>query len=140
MNGYYLSINTCIQCPNYCVTCTSGTVCTSCDSTSTLISGLCYQCTNAAKSGTNGCIECQTFNNLIQCLKCNNGFFLNNNNQCQLCTSIYSNSILCNSTTILQCQSDYHTILSSRYHLINNTCVANSKLCKTISSTNGDCS
>jgi hypothetical protein len=76
---------------------------------------------------------------LIKCTKCADNFYLTNTGTCQLCSSTFPNALLCNSTTVIQCMNDYHSTISLRYHLVNSVCVANTKNCKSIANTNGDC-
>jgi hypothetical protein len=134
--GYLLGSGACTVCGSDCVTCTSLTVCTQCSITSTLIAGICYLCTDPAKSGSAGCQACQTVGNLTSCTKTAVSYYLNNG-QSVPCPTAFANSLYCNSTGPIQCQNDYHSTLTSRYHLVSGQCVANSKSCKMMKNTAG---
>lgn len=54
LQRYYLSGTSCTPCGSNCLTCNAAG-CLECDSLSTLISGVCYLCTDPTKSGTAGC-------------------------------------------------------------------------------------
>jgi hypothetical protein len=114
--------------------------CTLCASGTTLISGTCYLCTDGSKQGTVGCLTCSTtIGNMIQCNSCADTYYLNSG-ACSLCSSHFSHSSRCNSTTVFQCLNDYNPVYTNRYYLYENQCIANSKSCKIMKNSNGDCS
>jgi len=140
LSTYRLTGSTCTSCTSFCLNCTA-TACITCNSLSALISSLCYLCTDTSKQGSAGCLTCTSNPTRILCTSCSSGYFLNSvTNQCVACSTQYPNSVVCTSTKILQCANDNAPTLSTRYYLINNQCVANTKLCKTMSASNGDCS
>jgi len=136
--GFYLSGTSCLACTSNCLACTA-TGCTQCDIVSTLISGVCYLCTDGSKSGTAGCQECITSSNAIYCTKASTTYHLNGIGQSVSCSTTFANSLYCNSTTPLQCLDDYHSTLTSRNHLINGLCVPNVKSCKMMKNSAGEC-
>lgn len=139
-SGYRLSGASCIACASYCLACTAG-ACTSCNQISGLISGVCYLCTDTAKQGSTGCLTCSVNAVRIICTSCGNGFYLNSLTQaCVSCTTTYANSVLCNSTNIIQCSNDDSATIASRYYLVSNQCVLNTNNCKDMLDSTGKCS
>lgn len=116
--GYLLGAGACTACAANCLACTA-TACTQCNAQSTLISGVCYLCTDTSKSGSLGCTECTTQLNKVFCTKAALSYYLNNG-QSVACSTTFANALYCNSTNIHQCQSDYDPILTNRYHLMGN--------------------
>jgi len=138
--GYRLTSPTCTACSANCLTCT-GSGCTGCNQLSGLILGVCYLCTDGTHQGSAGCQTCTSSPSRIICTSCGNGYFLNSNNQqCVACTSIFANSILCNSTNVIQCSNDNSNTISSRYYLVSNTCILNINNCKDMLDLTGKCS
>ncbi len=135
---YYLSGAACVACSANCLTCTS-TGCTQCNALSTLIGTACFLCIDVSKSGTIGCLSCQTVSNLISCLTASPSYYVSNGLSIA-CGLTYPNSLHCTSSGPLQCMNDYDATLTNRYHLIQNQCVSNIKSCKMMNSTTGGCS
>jgi proprotein convertase subtilisin/kexin type 5 len=138
-SGYYLSVNTCLGCSTNCASCTSP-ICSTCNSVSVKISNTCYLCTEVSMQGSIGCLTCETNSIRVICKSCDSGYYLDTTlGQCATCASRYPNSIACTSTNVLQCSSDSAAILSSRFYLFNNACVANINLCKDLADATGKC-
>jgi len=137
--GFYIAGSSCLACTSNCLTCTVAG-CTMCNSLSTLISGLCFFCTDLSKSGSSGCQTCITVSNLISCSKCADNYYINIARQCILCASTFPNSVLCSSSAPIQCLNDHHATLTTRNHFVNGQCISNTKSCKKIANALGDCS
>lgn len=137
--GYRLSGSTCVACAANCLQCTAS-ACTNCATGFGLVGGSCYSCTTALYGGTAGCQVCSVSGGTIACSKCADSYYLTISNNCATCTSRFPNSILCTNSVALQCQNDYAVNLASRYYLISNQCIANTKRCKVMKNTIGDCS
>lgn len=135
---YRLSGSTCVACSANCVSCSS-TACTQCLTGYTVISSTCYACTDISKSGSLGCLTCVTTGSSITCKSCQSGFFLNSAGACVSCSLTYPNSLTCTSSGPTQCNNDYITPISSRYHLVGTSCILNTRNCKMMNS-NGTCS
>lgn len=56
------------------------------------------------------------------------------------CHSKFPNSALCTFDSPLQCLSDAHATLASRYYLVGTTCMANTNNCKSMLDNTGACS
>lgn len=138
LTGYRLS-GTCLQCPPNCNQCTAS-ACTTCATGFALITGGCVPCTTSANGGTAGCLVCSVNSGSISCSKCADGYYLTNSNTCATCHSRFPNSGLCTSSQLIQCRNDFVATLASRYYLVSGQCVANTKKCKVMRNTQGDCS
>lgn len=138
-SGYRLTSPTCTACASYCLSCTVS-ACTSCNQLSGLISGVCYLCTDTMHQGSAGCLKCNSSSTRIICTSCDNGYYLSaSTQQCVPCTNTFSNAALCNATNIIQCSSDNSSTISSRYYLVNNSCVLNVNNCKDMLDSTGKC-
>ena len=136
--SFRLSGSTCVACPASCTMCPSGT-CTQCAAGFALIAGTCYACTDGTKGGSAGCTGCTSNNVAVVCVVCSSGYFLTNSNTCASCSATFANSLSCTSTGPTQCQNDYVTPISNRYHLVGSSCIANTRNCKFMN-TDGTCS
>jgi len=138
--SYRISAGSCIVCSSYCLVCTAAG-CTTCNALSGLISLVCYLCVDTTKQGSIGCLTCTSTVTRIVCSSCAPGYFLNiATGACVQCSVQYANSILCNSSTPTQCSNDNAAILTSRYYLVSNLCVANTNNCKDMRDSTGKCS
>ncbi len=138
LNGYRLAGSLCTACSSpTCLQCTAS-ACTQCQSGYALVSGSCQACSTTVAGA--GCLVCSNTGGSITCSKCADGYYLTLGNVCASCNSRYPNSVLCTINQPLQCLNDYSTTLTSRYYLINGMCVQNTKRCKSIKNTQGDCS
>lgn len=136
-SGWRLSGSSCLACTANCLTCTA-TDCSACSPGYTVISSLCYACTDTTKGGTAGCTSCKTTSNTITCLSCSSSYYLNSNTvACVACTTTFPNSLTCTSSGPTQCLNDYVMPISSRYHLVGTSCIANTRNCKMMNSNGG---
>lgn len=128
ISGYYLDGLTCTLCPSPCLTCSSATVCNSCNSTDYAFnSGACSLCSVSMPN----CLTCLS---TTLCQTCASGFFLNANpNSCVPCNSYYPNCTSCILTACTACDSGF---IVSGGRCIAWAC---SSPCKTCSPTSTSC-
>ena len=139
VSGYYSSAASCTACSTNCATCTAS-ICSACITGTVLITNACYECTNIPMQGSVGCLTCQASSTRVLCTSCSAGYYLDAaTSACLTCASRYVNSILCTATAVLQCSSDSHSTLASRFYLFSNVCVANTNLCKNLLDVTGKC-
>ncbi|EAR81858.2 zinc finger lsd1 subclass family protein (macronuclear) [Tetrahymena thermophila SB210] len=102
-DGFYLSNNQCFACQYPCATClTSSSNCLTCQKDyiyqqqTNSCSPICY----------NSCKTCSLPLSSSSCLSCYDGFFLNNNNECQICQPPCQNCVI-SANTCQSCIQNY---------------------------------
>lgn len=101
---------------------------------------MCVLCTDATYGGSVGCTSCYASNSFVVCSTCADTYYLDVNNNCQLCSSAIPNAVRClDSKTPTQCQNDFDATLTNRYYLLSVSCVSNVNSCRRVISIAGDC-
>jgi proprotein convertase subtilisin/kexin type 5 len=126
--GYYTNYtdNTCMQCLINCTSCNDLYSCSGCVSAYYLdpVDKLCYNCHVSCMTctgpGGDQCTTCQyplfLTNNVCTNLTCSPSNYVDSILGCTPCTHLFANSMTCNSTNVLSCQSTY--VMQS------NTCIS----------------
>ena len=119
--GYFLDPSgSCINCPAYCLSCTSSVTCNTCNSGfmpdiisgncvcvpgTYLNSGTCTSCSIALP----GCIDCSS---TVFCMVCDStNAYLLIANTCVLCSSMFPFCLNCDPTACITCQPGYTLVL-----------------------------
>ena len=132
-DGMYQNGTVCSFCDSSCLTCSSETVCTSCDAGLTLVAGACTCDTACTDCGTNStqCSACIStiYGTFGQCTACNPTFYLDATFNCQPCPGA---CVLCDSTGA--CTSCTPTL-----EVINGTCGCNADKSLVLNTANNQC-
>jgi len=127
--GAYLTGTTCSPCHSSCLTCDgpTSTQCTRCYAPYYLLLGSCVEdCGEYYRKGDNHecqrcaeteCMKCD--NNVNECLKCEERYYLTASHTCESCTD---NCITCPGGTCTKCDSPNGWFLDTQTHLCVSTC------------------
>lgn len=116
--GYYTDYadNTCKLCLSNCTNCTALYTCGGCTSSFYLdVDKMCYNCHSSCKEctgpGADQCTSCQyplyLKTSICTNLTCAPNYYVDPLLGCTLCSSLFANSLTCNITNVLTCQSTY---------------------------------
>ncbi|CAD8129078.1 unnamed protein product [Paramecium sonneborni] len=122
---FYKSGSNCLDCPSYCATCTSSTVCQNCEDPYQTIGTICSICDISCKTCQDTsctCTSCEVGQYLSnsQCLPCSSpcSACINNSNECSSC--IDSNKTVNNLQCV--CNDEYYSDASNQCQLCITPC------------------